>query len=91
MADAPLCRTCNTAHWPFQKDKCVAAPAEAPEDAISAPAPAAVSAWPEAPPAGLRAPRGFGEPENSLDESLSDLGFGQAPATIGYERPRRRS
>lgn len=79
MADAPTCRQCNTAHWPFHGCP------------TTEPSPPAVAAWPEPPPEGLRAPRGFGEPETMFDKSASDLGFGHAPATIGYTRPRKRS
>lgn len=79
MADPPICEKCSKAHWPFH-----ACPS-------AAPAAAAVTAWPEEPPEGLRHPRGFGQPESEFDASLAELGFGGAPATIGYTRPRRRS
>lgn len=81
MADPPICSKCSNAHWLFNP-----CPPARPE-----PTPAAVSAWPEEPPEGLRRPRGFGQPESEFDASLAELGFGGAPATIGYTRPRRRS
>lgn len=75
----PTCSKCGNAHWPF--NGCPGSEPTAP----------AVAAWPEEPPEGLRHPRGFGQPEaNSLDASLAKLGFGGAPATIGYTRPRKR-
>jgi hypothetical protein len=79
MADPPICKRCDQAHWPFNA---------CPRPEPTAPA---VSAWPEEPPEGLHRPAGFGQPESMLDASLGELGFGGAPATIGYTRPRKRS
>jgi hypothetical protein len=78
MADPPTCSKCGEVHWPFN---------DCPRPEPTAPS---VVAWPAA-PEGFRDP-GFGTADSDmLSDSLSKLGFGAAPATIGYTRPRKRS
>jgi hypothetical protein len=94
VADPPICKTCNTAHWPFRKQDCLGPPeAEPPQDVLTVDdpttlAPSGVFVGPL--PEGLRAPEGFGQVEqDSFTTSAAKLGFGTGEA--GWQRPPRRS